>query len=226
MGLPTIDDINEKQRLEYITARSILQELLDKNYVSHDLLQENTLDWGCGSGGSSLALREHGGLVTAVDTSQKSIRELVSSEILPVEQAVLGDGISYLRAQSDNSFDLVACFLFGPPYVLTSNPRLFSDFYTQANRVLKPEGRIIVTSDQSTFKKIAERVRNYGEIVNLEESLAGFGSTQVFVGRKQDRVYVPAMESPFDIGKFHNKNSSKGIISYLGRYKPQIPSTK
>lgn len=199
MVLPTIKD-NENQRLEYITAKSILQELLDKGYVTRDLLQGKVLDWGCGRGGASLAFMELGAFVTAVDTSDESIGELVNSGILPREQAVLGDGVSYLQNQPDASFDVISSFLFGPPYVLTFNPKLFSKFYTEANRVLKPRGRIIVTSDQSTFQEIADRVRNYGDIVDLEKSLAGFGSTQVFIGRKQNSIYVPPMKSPFDLG--------------------------
>lgn len=207
--------ITEWQKLQYLTAKSILEELLELGFIDRNTLRGNIVDWGCGTGGGSLAFLDYGANVRAVDKCEKSIAKLASAEILPSDKFFTEDGVAFLRRQPECSVDVVAAFLFGPPFVLTGNPRLFPDFYQEANRVIRPEGRIIMTSDPDTFEEIKSRVGRYGDVVDLKKTLVGYGSTQAFVGRKQREVEVSPIYGLLDLLASRKNEFGKIII-----YKP------
>ena len=99
------------------------------------------LDAGCGAGFCSRRIARLGAKVFGCDRAEKMIGQAIRHE---KEQSL---GINYCSADiislpySDEMFDAVVCIAV----LIHDSPRECSAFFTEALRVLKPGGRIIVS---------------------------------------------------------------------------------
>ena len=148
-------------------ARLYLSFLLNKGLIRLDHLSGSIVDFGCGSGGSSVVLAEFGGAVTAVDLSQAALN-YAKRAIGNFGNCVLGDGINYLRSLPALSLDLVTAFLLGPD----TSGDLTRSFFEAAQHALKRDGRLICASDYETIAWLKRVVpRGNGAFIQLEDPL-------------------------------------------------------
>jgi SAM-dependent methyltransferase len=146
------------------------------------------LNWGCGSGGECYIFYRNGADITAIDKSSNNINILLRTKILPEDRAIHGDGNAYLRTKQSNSHDLITAFMFSP---YLSNPRwskLLTNFYEESNRVIKPSGRILITSDRGTVKYIKKYLTGYVDSVDFRISEI----EPALIGKKVNSVYFPS----------------------------------
>jgi len=133
------------------------------------------LDFGCGVGGSTYFLHQNGAEVAGVDLSD-SIQELKRLNILPLEKIVQGNGLKLMEDTPDNTYDMITCFMLGSD----SDGEFIDKFYREANRIIKKQGRILVTSDGATLKLLLQKHRgNYGSNIHKEN---------IFIGRKNPEL--------------------------------------
>jgi len=108
---------------------------------------KNILDFGAGVGGSTIffknSLRNN---VTAVDLSEISL-ECLKNKNIPAESIIVGDGIKLMKNTDNNTYDLVFALMLGP----TSDKNFVSSFLSEATRIIKNNGKIIVFSDCGTM---------------------------------------------------------------------------
>ena len=162
MTYPGLSELQAKRALE----TNMLLELLKHFGKLDDHLQGRVLDFGAGSGVSTAALKQFGGYVEAVDTSD-TIDYIISRNILPQEQVHKTVGIKFLKDRPDN-YDLVTAFMFGPivgdtePQSLGRVNQFLRDFYEAAKIGIKPNGKILITSDMGSFRHVEELSRQVG----------------------------------------------------------------
>ena len=134
--------------------------------ISH--ISGKVLDFGCGLGGGALVLSYNGADVTAIDIDPKPIEEFRKYSFIDTVNIILGDGIAYMDTLPENSLDLVTAFIFGPDF----EGLLIQRFFATANHAIKPDGRILITSETGTLS-LVER--------NCPEGCGYFVSRDVFV---------------------------------------------
>lgn len=176
-GLKLIDETDpiwqKMNPLQQGGARRTQESLLN-GYELHKLApvhyKGKILDFGCGVGGSTYVLAHNATEVSAVDNSA-SLEELRKLG-LPNVSIVDGDGIVLMSQTPKDTYDMVVAYMLGP-----DDQGIFIDaFYTQANRIIKPNGRILVTSDGNTMNLLVSKYGgNYGE---------RFPQGNTFIGRK------------------------------------------
>jgi 2-polyprenyl-3-methyl-5-hydroxy-6-metoxy-1,4-benzoquinol methylase len=122
----------------YKLARESIKDL--------DLRDKKVLDLGCGMGEFSRILHEMGAEVICVDLSDESV-SYVKSLGFEVVKADLNDPLPY----GDRSFDLVV-LLDVLEHIFNSK-----DLLMEINRILKPEGYLLLSTPNSAF--FVERIR-------------------------------------------------------------------
>ena len=139
------------------------------------------LDVGCGTGRLSVRLDKMGAQITALDISPKILNILKIKN--PKIKTVIADAEKLPFA--DNSFDIVvSAFLI----VHLQNPKIF---FAEAYRVLKPEGKFILTninqkkSPELKTKKGLISIKSYyhrpEKIIEMLEDLAFAIKENIFV---------------------------------------------
>lgn len=98
------------------------------------------LDVGCATGNFPIALKNAGVKITAFDLDQTMI-QLAREKAPEIDFRVL-DMLELTQTFSDNSFDIVTCF--GNTLVHLDSPEQIRDFLTQARRLLKPGGKLLL----------------------------------------------------------------------------------
>jgi 2-polyprenyl-3-methyl-5-hydroxy-6-metoxy-1,4-benzoquinol methylase len=135
--------------------RAAEQEALFKRLSQHHGPKGAALDLGCGSGFQSIALARLGFNVTAVDLSERLLKELADHRgTLPIItlQADLRDFTSF----GDDSFQLVVCM--GDTLTHLPGKSDIPPLFQEIRRVLKPEGKVIISfRDLSQELKGTER---------------------------------------------------------------------
>ena len=110
----------------------IIDELKKTKYVNDDIA-----DFGCGEGKLELRLRENGhqGEISSFDVG-KNAEHIIQTDIadVPLEEWSVDVGIFSLSLMGTN----------------------FPDFLVEANRVMKPGGKLFVAEVLSRFKDINE----------------------------------------------------------------------
>jgi ubiquinone/menaquinone biosynthesis C-methylase UbiE len=152
-----------------------------------DCQDKKILDVGAGTGRLAVELAKKGALVTALDVSEAML-EVLQRKNKKIE-TVIGDGERL--PFEDNSFDYIVAAFF---IVHLKDPTRFFD---EAYRVVKPDGKLIVTNinqkeapevetKQGTIK-IDSYYHRPEKIREILESLA-FGIEEVMVREKEQWV--------------------------------------
>ena len=172
-------NLDEAQRDRALDTKMYLDLLVFLNKIDEKLLSGRVLDFGAGTGVSTQALNNFSNNVEAVDISD-SIDHIIERGILPPERAHKTDGIQFLR-EHPNTYDVVAAFWFGP--LPTERDRQFlKEFYQAACVGVKPEGRILITSDIGSFRYIEKELAGKGEIMKFP------GFLPAYLGKKSAEV--------------------------------------
>ncbi len=122
------------------------------------------IDFGAGFGGPTLALtelvRKNGGVVDAVEVSEGHMRLAVENGFVDPDHAHTADGIDFLEQleEEGRQVDLVTAFMFGPD----GNGDFARLFLNAASSVLKPDGKVLMTSDQGTMSAIERVIQQNG----------------------------------------------------------------
>lgn len=169
------------QPLPRLTGRALdtkmhLDLLVYAGKLDESLLKGRVLEFGAAWGTNTQALNNFGGNVEAIDISD-AVNEIVARGILPQNRVYHQDGIQLLR-DHPNTYDLVASFLFGP----ISSPqeeRFFREFYEAAIVGIKQDGRILLTSDISSFRYIERLAQEGYGVVSKNPTFP-----PAFIGRK------------------------------------------
>ncbi|MEK6969476.1 MAG: class I SAM-dependent methyltransferase [Nanoarchaeota archaeon] len=169
------------QTLPRLTGRALdtkmhLDLLVYTGKLDESHLKRKVLEFGAGWGTNTLALNNFGGAVEAVDVSG-AVNEIVTRGILPQDRVYHQDGIQLLRDRP-NTYDLVASFLFGP----ISSPqdeKFLREFYEAASVGIKQDGRILLTSDISSFSYIERLAQEGYGVVSKNPTFP-----HAFIGRK------------------------------------------
>lgn len=141
-------------------AHQVLQSCLKSSLIDKSHIRGKILDFGCGFGGSTAVLGIYQGDVTAVDLAgfQHHLAKALANKIIRV------NGVEYLSKLPANSLDLITAFMIGPEFVYHG---ICKDFYLAAQQALKPDGRILVTSDYETIATLSKiSPKNYSAYLN------------------------------------------------------------
>jgi SAM-dependent methyltransferase len=182
-------------------AHQVLQMCLKSNLIYMSHIGGKILDFGCGFGGSTAVLGTYEGDVTCIDLMkyQHYLAKAMANTIIS------GDGVDYLKKLPANSLDLITAFMIGPE---SQYHGICKDFYLAAQQALKPDGRILVTSDYETIAALSKIApTGYGSYLNCKVCKDYNG--EIF---ESDQPTFVGIKSPFDLGN----NSSLPTISNLG----------
>lgn len=144
------------QDIEQIMALLIIRGSINPNN-----LEGTVVDFGMGTGPGAYVLKQYGGNVTGVDSSKSGIQMAIEEGILPRERALVQDGFEYVRSLQPDSLDLVAAFMMHSRF---PHERL----YQESQRVLKPEGQLLITGGLVELKdELMRAVGSYGKIEDV-----------------------------------------------------------
>lgn len=119
--------------------------------IPQDLYQpgKKIFDFGCGNAVHYPQFTDKGALIEGVDISDAMVTEAhenLKKWNMPLEAVKLG-GVDVMKELADESFDAVISFNV-LAYLTDAEER---EFYSQAKRILKPDGQLIVTHSNSLF---------------------------------------------------------------------------
>ena len=173
-------NLTDSQKQRALDTKMLLDLLVHNGSLDESLLKGRVLEFGAGWGTNTQALNNFGGTVEAVDISG-TVNEIVARDILPKDRVYHQDGVQLLRDRP-NDYDLVASFLFGPIFSFRDE-RFLREFYEAASIGVKPEGRILLTSDTNSFRHIERLAQEGYGTVSKNPTFPS-----VFIGRKSRRI--------------------------------------
>jgi SAM-dependent methyltransferase len=112
----------------------------------------NTLDFGVGTGISSILLNRISKKLFAVEMNPNALMFLDQKGIL-TGQYICRDGMSYMDLQPKATYDLITAFGFGFNKMTDG---WMKRFYDSSLRVLKPNGKIMMHSYMHTIVQVRE----------------------------------------------------------------------
>ena len=147
------DRLDKRQDHLYDDALIAISILLAEGKLKARNLHGKILDFGCGSGGSSVFLSAQSDDVIAIDLDGHRIQKLKDTGLFPEEKAIAGDGLEYMLEGLESSYSLITAFNFGKP----NTPKDYiKEFHAASKRAIKPGGNIVMTSDFLTIDKARE----------------------------------------------------------------------
>lgn len=206
-------DTNVVGKKRMLDTRMLLERLCNAGDLEESLLKGRVLEFGAGRGTSTPALTYFGGNVEAVDISEH-VHRITASDLLPADNVYQQDGIELMN-EREETYDIVASFLFGPLYNATDDLFL-KNFYAAACRAIKEEGKIILTSDLGSFRHI-ERLAKEG----YGEARKDTGLPPVFIGGKErltDGGTLTISGAPHVPGRYESGDSAAMTYGF-----PPIP---
>ena len=125
--------------------------------------QEIYLDFGCGMGGHTIDLLNHGKSVVAIDVHTAGICDLAQFahlQNLDSMRLFHGDGIDLLNKLSKKSIHQIDIYFPDPwPKARHAKRRLFTNqFLTLAHQVLVDHGRIVLITDDDDYAQMAAQI--------------------------------------------------------------------
>jgi len=162
-GPPTLTalTLNPIQQLGYDYGSQLLAIAAAKNLIQPEAI-EFICDFGAGTGGPSLALRDF------FQTTDKRLTLLEADipqaktleKLLPDSHLVAGDGLGWLSSPLSSDKppqDLISAFMLGPDY---ENLGLVQSFMQHALPALSPQGRLLICSDTGTMHTVKRCLQN------------------------------------------------------------------
>ena len=149
------------QAFGYRYAMRLLDLLVNHGLLDADQIQ-TICDFGAGTGGPTLALRDFFKCptrnLTALESYAPQVRMLQA--LLPEAQIYDGDGLDWLSGHHQR-YDLITAFMLGPD---DEDHQLVSHFLNEAIACLKPNGKLIIGSDVATMHGVLSIVRKMTEL--------------------------------------------------------------
>ena len=133
-------------------------EMPDLEKMALSVCEGNVLDIGAGTGCHAICLQQMGYEVTAIDTSAAAVEIMSASQVTDARVA------DYFE-MTDSQFDTLICLMNGLGFI-GKKDRL-KDFLSQADKLLKPEGQIILDSSDVKYLYEGEELpkdKYFGEV--------------------------------------------------------------
>ena len=133
-------------------------EMPDLEKMALSVCEGHVLDIGAGTGCHAICLQQMGYEVTAIDTSAAAVEIMSASQ---VTDARVADHFE----MTDSQFDTLICLMNGLGFI-GKKDRL-KDFLSQADKLLKPEGQIILDSSDVKYLYEGEELpkdKYFGEV--------------------------------------------------------------
>ena len=133
-------------------------EMPDLEKMALSVCEGHVLDIGAGTGCHAICLQQMGYEVTAIDTSAAAVEIMSASQVTDARVA------DYFE-MTDSQFDTLICLMNGLGFI-GKKDRL-KDFLSQADKLLKPEGQIILDSSDVKYLYEGEELpkdKYFGEV--------------------------------------------------------------
>ena len=157
----SFDGLNVLPKSRAQDIEQIMALLIMRGSINPDNLEGTVVDFGMGTGPGAYVLRQYGGNITGVDSSENSVQIAIEEGILPKERALVQDGFEYLRSLQPQSLNLVAAFMMHGGF-----PE--EKLYNESQRVLKSGGQLLVTGGLVELKDELQRtVGRYGKVEDV-----------------------------------------------------------
>lgn len=149
------------QRLGYEATSSILAIATEAGYIEPHRIQ-GICDFGAGTGGPTLALRDFFKLsetqMTLLEENHPQCRRL--QKLFPNSKVLAEDGLSWL-AKTNHAKDLITGFMLGPDH---AGIGLAAEFIAKALSCLSPHGTLIITSDTATMHQVSQSIKELPQL--------------------------------------------------------------
>lgn len=133
-------------------------EMPDLEKMALSICEGHVLDIGAGTGCHAICLQQMGYEVTAIDTSAAAVEIMNASKVKDAKV------IDYFQMEGDQ-FDTLICLMNGIGFI-GKKDRL-KDFLSQADKLLKPDGQIVIDSSDVKYLYEGEELptdKYYGEV--------------------------------------------------------------
>jgi 2-polyprenyl-3-methyl-5-hydroxy-6-metoxy-1,4-benzoquinol methylase len=140
--------LTKNQKQGFMQAAMDMELLGHKGALMKDHIGGRVLDFGCGSGGSSVFLSLQTSTVDAVDSDELEINRLRATALFRGNSHV-GNGFDLM--QQPDCYDLIVAYYLGR---CNSPTEFLKTFITSSKHALRPAGRLFVMSDLLTMDKL------------------------------------------------------------------------
>lgn len=171
----------EPYNMVYIESRNArLKGILDKYK-----LQGEILEICCGNGMSTLPLHKSGYNPLTIDYDKCQICQGLEHNALDPKRTIVLDATRLSEFFSENVFDTIVGFMLGTIYPFNKN--IWEKMMTEAAKLLKPEGMILLTVNKKEeieiLKAALEKSGIRGQIIDNTDS-KGIYDQWIYIGNK------------------------------------------
>jgi 2-polyprenyl-3-methyl-5-hydroxy-6-metoxy-1,4-benzoquinol methylase len=171
----------EPYNMVYIESRNArLKGILDKYELRGEILEIC-----CGNGMSTLPLHKSGYNPLAIDYDKCQICQGLEHNVLDPKRTIVLDATRLSEFFSENAFDTIAGFMLGTIYPFNKN--IWEKMMTEAAKLLKPEGMILLTVNKKEEIEIlqiaVEKNGIRGQLIDNTDS-KGIYDQWIYIGNK------------------------------------------
>ena len=171
----------EPYNMVYIESRNDrLKGILDKYKLHGEILEIC-----CGNGMSTLPLHKSGYNPLAIDYDKCQICQGLEHNVLDPKRTIVLDATRMSEFFSENAFDTIVGFMLGTIYPFNKN--IWEKMMTEAAKLLKPEGMILLTvnkKEEIGILKIAlEKNGIHGQLIDNTDG-KGIYDQWIYIGNK------------------------------------------
>jgi len=171
----------EPYNMVYIESRNArLKGILEKYK-----LQGEILEICCGNGMSTLPLHKSGYNPLAIDYDKCQICQGLEHNVLDPKRTIVLDATRMSEFFSENAFDTIVGFMLGTIYPFNKN--IWEKMMTEAAKLLKPEGMILLTvnkKEEIEILQIALEINGiHGQLIDNTDG-KGIYDQWIYIGNK------------------------------------------